>query len=173
MFNKIQSLIVRDIFVSSSPFLVSLPFTISGLAKFSETEEKALWQPPGYVFGIVWPIIYLSLFKFNFSLLNNKQISNNIKNVIINDTLIESFLQGLWLYNFRYKKEINGRTRKQYYVSSLNIFFLVLFGMTRILKFFVYNDEQMLIYLLMYIPYFSWINFANILNLQLLFGIVK
>jgi len=170
---KIQSLIARDIIVSSSPFLVSLPFTLNGLAKFSETEEKALWQPPGYVFGIVWPIIYLCLFKFNFSILNNKQISNNIKNIIVNDTLIESFMQGLWLYNFRYKKEVNGRTKKQYLISSLNLFFLVLFGINRIFKFSMFNNSQLLTYLYMYIPYFSWINFANILNLQLLLGFIK
>ena len=99
--------------------------------------------------------------------------STNIKNLVIKDTLIESLLQGLWLYNFRYKKNIGGRSRNQYFVSSLNIFFLVLFGMTRILKFLVLDNDNLLMYLFLYIPYFSWINFANILSMQLLFGYIK
>ena len=51
---------VKEVAVSASPFLVSTPFTLFDLNRFEETEEKALWQPPGYVFGIVWSYLYIS-----------------------------------------------------------------------------------------------------------------
>ena len=173
MLNKQQFTVVRDIFVSGSPLLVSIPFTLNGLTKFDENEPKALLQPPGYVFGIVWPMIYLSLFSMNFLFLNDKNISNYFKNIIIKDTLIESFLQGLWLYNFRYKNNIKGRTKGQYWISSINMFMLVFFGINRIFKFLIINDSLIWKYVLMYVPYFSWINFANILSLQLFLGYIK
>ena len=53
---------LKDNLISASPFLVSVPFTVGGLSKFDGNEEQALWQPPGYVFGIVWPTLYVLLF---------------------------------------------------------------------------------------------------------------
>ena len=58
---------LKDNLISASPFLVSLPFTINGASKFEVSEEQALYQPPGYVFGIVWPTLYILLFKSNNS----------------------------------------------------------------------------------------------------------
>ena len=57
MLSPISSL--KDNFISASPFLVSLPFTITDANKFGINEDQALWQPPGYVFGIVWPTLYI------------------------------------------------------------------------------------------------------------------
>ena len=63
MFNQI-----KVILMSFSGFLLSLPFTISGLSKFEINEAKADWQPPGFVFGIVWPILYYLLGVLNLKL---------------------------------------------------------------------------------------------------------
>ena len=101
---------VKDSFISASPFLVSLPFTITDANKFGTNEDKVLWQPPGYVFGIVWPILYILLFMMNKSVLSSNVISNTFKNKVRMDTLIESFLQGSWLYIFRYNPLVKGRT---------------------------------------------------------------
>ena len=173
MFNNIQSLVIRDLFVSSSPALISLPFLINGLTQFSENEPKALWQPPDYTFGIIWPIIYLSLFSMNFLLLQDKYIPLFFKDIIIKDTLFESMFQGLWLFNFRYKKEINGRTKNQYLYSMLSMIFLSLFSYIRIIKFTSFKTVSIFKYLYFYLPYLVWINFANILSIQLYIGYTK
>ena len=55
--------LLPSIIVSSSPFLVSLPFTLTDLNRFEEDQPRALWQPPNYVFGIVWPFLYVRLFE--------------------------------------------------------------------------------------------------------------
>ena len=46
---------------SFSIIILSLPFTYFSLTKYDQDEIKADWQPPGFVFGIVWPILYLLL----------------------------------------------------------------------------------------------------------------
>ena len=152
------------ILVSGSPFIVSLISTFFDTNKFQKNEKKSLWQPPSFVFGIVWPILYTLLFFLNYSLLTNN--SNN--NIIIRDILIESGLQGLWLYNFNSNNSIN-RNKSNYRNSLFIMLLLVLFSYYRLS--FLFNKFPNYIYL--YIPYFLWINFAHILNWQLYLGITK
>ena len=58
---------ILNIIISLSPF-ISLPFTLLDINKFKRRRSRSL-QPPGFVFGIVWPILYVLLFIFNYSLL--------------------------------------------------------------------------------------------------------
>jgi len=166
---------VKDSFISASPFLVSLPFTITDANQFGTNEDKALWQPPGYVFGIVWPILYILLFMMNKSVLSSNVISNTFKNKVRIDTLIESFLQGSWLYIFRYNPLVKGRTENQKLFSVGILAFLWTFGVYRITGFINHfkSFSAALPTLKFYIPYFAWISLANILGLQLYFGITK
>jgi len=152
------------ILLSGSPFIVSLISTFFDTNKFQKNEKKSLWQPPSYVFGIVWPILYTLLFFLNYSLLTNN--ANN--NLIIRDILIESGLQGLWLYNFNSNNSIN-RNKSNYRNSLFIMLLLVLFSYYRLSLLF--NKFPNYIYL--YIPYFLWINFTHILNWQLYLGITK
>jgi len=164
-------LTVRNILVSASPFLVSVPFTVNEISKFEDSEDKALWQPPGYVFGIVWPLIYASLFYMNWNILQSTTLIKSLKNTVMYDTLIESGLQGLWLYNFRYKPEIKGRNKDQYFYGLITIFALLGFGLYR-LNTFILNPEAWE-YTKYYIPYLLWITFATLLNMQLYTGVIK
>tara|TARA_Y100000992_G_scaffold267478_1_gene206055 strand:+ start:353 stop:871 length:519 start_codon:yes stop_codon:yes gene_type:complete len=170
----IKPSIIKDVAISASPFLVSVPFTAFDLNQFDSDDSKALWQPPGYVFGIVWPILYLSLFVMNYNIFNNDKLSKSFKNTIARDTLIEAGLQGLWLYSFRYIKKIAGRFKSQYLSGVTILFSLVGFGAYRVYN-FVFNKEKVstIKYLYLYLPYFVWINFASILGLQLYLGITK
>ena len=80
---------ITNIIISSSPFLVTLPFTINNSARFDINEEKALWQPPGYIFGIVWPCLYFLLYNMNMQIFTSNYSLNFIsKNKLI--TSIES-----------------------------------------------------------------------------------
>ena len=166
--------IIKDIAVSASPLLVSLPFTAFDVNKFEEDNEKALWQPPGYVFGIVWPLLYASLFLMNYSIFQNSKLSDKFKTIVARDTLIESGLQGIWLYIFRFNERVKGRSIKQYFWGMGALFSLLGFGVYRIYN-FIFNNEKVSTtnYLINYLPYFLWINFATILGVQLYMGITK
>tara|TARA_Y100000816_G_scaffold289681_1_gene276647 strand:+ start:1614 stop:2132 length:519 start_codon:yes stop_codon:yes gene_type:complete len=161
---------VKEVAVSASPFLVSTPFTLFDLNRFEETEEKALWQPPGYVFGIVWSYLYISLFVFNLLIFQDPLISQRIKSIVMRDTLIESTLQGIWLYLFRFKDNIQGRI-SSYNKSLVAMSGLVLMSFYRL--FFIFKNVGLLKYMKYYLLYAIWINFANILNWQLVLGYKK
>ena len=78
--------------------------------------------------------------------------------------------QGSWLYFFRYKKNIQGRDKSQYVHGLINTTILVALSYKTLYD--VYRTNS-IFYLLLYIPYFLWIQFANILNIQLVFGKTK
>lgn len=165
---------IKDFTISLSPLLVSLPFTALDVNKFEKDDEKALWQPPGFVFGIVWPILYMLLFYMNYTIFKNPNISQNIKDVVARDTLIESGLQGSWLYAFRYKKDVGGRSKKQYTWSVILLLALLSFGIYRVFSLSMLTSQYTnSSYVWLYYPYFLWINFASLLGLQLYLGITK
>jgi len=161
---------LKYILISLSYVLVSFVSSFLGNNRFDKNAPKALWQPPSYVFGIVWPFLYTCLFTMNYLILSYADITTSLKNIIAKDTLIEAALQGLWLYNFRYSDTFP----RQYFISMLILCILVLFSFYRMhMFFFTKNKSSLSYYALLYIPYFLWINLANILNIQLFFGITK
>lgn len=165
---------VENALVSASPFLVSVPFTITGMTRFSESEPKALWQPPGYVFATVWPIIYILMFMFNSRILNQTQLPLALRQRVKYDTVFESVLQGVWLYMFQYQPEIDGRYMSQYVGSSIVLLGLLWFSIQRIRTIHNMVSPNLFLELIVpYLPYTLWIAFANILGLQLTLGITK
>jgi tryptophan-rich sensory protein len=162
--------LARSIIISSSPFLVSLPFTVLDINRFSQDQPRAVWQPPDYTFGIVWPILYVSLFSFNMLIFRNPNISTQIKSFVAKHTIIEAVLQGVWLYMFRFQKNINDR-KNGYIKGIFPMFGLVLMSWFRLKR--ILDTPSILPYLLLYLPYLLWINFAHILNWQLILGFTK
>lgn len=148
--------------IAFSNVILSLPFTFFGLTKYQPTEIKANWQPPGYVFGIVWPILYMLFGLINMNIMSSKNLITNVKDVLIIDSLSESLMQSFWLLvtaNFG-----NGRYFIQHLVGLLVLGVLVKFSYSiRIPSFKKYNKTS----LYLYIPYSLWIIFAFILNLQI------
>lgn len=106
----------------------------------------------------------------NFTILRNPLISKNIKNVVARDTIIESFLQGSWLYSFRFQKDVKKRIQS-YGKSLLFMISLVIFSLYRCYYFL--KTPEILPYIGFYLPYVLWINFAHILNWQLTLGYTK
>ena len=152
---------IKILLISFLNFILSLPFTIFGFSKFNVNETRANWQPPGYVFGIVWPILYLIFGIINLIIFNSNSLNIDIKNILIRDSIFEALIQTLWLLvtsNFG-----NGRNLIQYLLGFIIIGYLVYFSFYRRTSFI--NNNKLLLYL--YIPYSLWIIFAFILNLQL------
>lgn len=166
-----QLSVANRLLISGSQVLVAIPFSLLGLTKFEHTEEKAFWQPPNKVFGIVWPCLYSMLYIMNYKILSNPLLTLSYKALFAKNVIIESFCQSVWLYYFRYKKQIRGRSKEQYF-SSLLAIIVLLFQSSEIIR-MLFSCEKIGNIKYLYVPYFLWLNFASLLNIQLVAGYTK
>ena len=123
--------------------LGSLASTNSGTDSWYLSLNKSELNPPGYVFGIVWPILYVLMMISAF--LTYKKVF-----VVFNIQLIFNAAWS-WLF-FRYQMPL---------VSLLDIYLLIVMNIY-ILK-LMYHESK--IAFLLFLPYVLWISFASYLNL--------
>ena len=123
--------------------LGSLASTNSGIDSWYLSLNKSELNPPGYVFGIVWPILYVLMMISAF--LTYKKVF-----VVFNIQLIFNAAWS-WLF-FRYQMPL---------VSLLDIYLLIVMNIY-ILK-LMYHESK--IAFLLFLPYVLWISFASYLNL--------
>ena len=129
---------------------VILALTIGGLASSNTADDvwyqaliKSPLNPPGYVFGIVWPILYLLMSISAF------RTFNETKNLF----LIQLLFNALWSWLFfAFQMPL---------VALLNIWLLIYLNIKINLKMF-YIDK---LSGLLFIPYVLWLFFASYLNL--------
>ena len=129
---------------------VILALTIGGLASSNTADDvwyqaliKSPLNPPGYVFGIVWPILYLLMSISAF------RTFNETKNLF----LIQLLFNALWSWLFfAFQMPL---------VALLNIWLLIYLNIKISLKMF-YIDK---LSGLLFIPYILWLFFASYLNL--------
>ncbi|MCP3659897.1 MAG: tryptophan-rich sensory protein [Bacteroidetes bacterium] len=161
------------IFISFLHFFVSAPFSLIPATHINNDDIKAFWQPPGMVFGIVWPILYALLGIISLYCFYSKNISIKCKNKIIISSIIEAVAQAFWLISFgRYfNLDINfGRYGCQYYISCFIIFILMIYAWSIRLPLLKKCNFKLH---LLYLPYAIWITFAFILNAQILYIYLK
>ena len=109
---------------------------------------KSPLNPPGYVFGIVWPILYLLMSISAF------RTFNETKNLF----LIQLLFNALWSWLFfAFQMPL---------VALLNIWLLIYLNIKINLKMF-YIDK---LSGLLFIPYVLWLFFASYLNLFIVFN---
>ena len=123
--------------------LGSLASTNSGTDSWYLSLNKSELNPPGYVFGIVWPILYVLMMVSAFLTYKKVFVVFNIQ-LIFNATWS-------WLF-FRYQMPL---------VSLLDIYLLIVMNIY-ILK-LMYHESK--IAFLLFLPYVLWISFASYLNL--------
>ena len=134
---------------------VILALTIGGLASSNTADDvwyqtliKSPLNPPGYVFGIVWPILYLLMSISAF------RTFNETKNLF----LIQLLFNALWSWLFfAFQMPL---------VALLNIWLLIYLNIKINLKMF-YIDK---LSGLLFIPYVLWLFFASYLNLFIVFN---
>ena len=134
---------------------VILALTIGGLASSNTADDvwyqtliKSPLNPPGYVFGIVWPILYLLMSISAF------RTFNETKNLF----LIQLLFNALWSWLFfAFQMPL---------VALLNIWLLIYLNIKINLKMF-YTDK---LSGLLFIPYVLWLFFASYLNLFIVFN---
>ena len=134
---------------------VIIALIIGGLASSNTADDvwyqaliKSPLNPPGYVFGIVWPILYLLMSISAF------RTFNETKNLF----LIQLLFNALWSWLF-FAFQIP-------LVALLNIWLLIYLNIKINLKMF-YIDK---LSGLLFIPYVLWLFFASYLNLFIVFN---
>ena len=129
---------------------VILALIVGGLASSNTSDDvwyqaliKSSLNPPGYVFGIVWPILYLLMSISAF------RTFNETKNLF----LIQLLFNALWSWLFfAFQMPL---------VALLNIWLLIYLNIKINLKMY-YIDK---LSGLLFIPYVLWLFFASYLNL--------
>lgn len=123
-------------------------FIISDFIDYSELIKPPL-APPGYVFGIVWSILYI-LMGISYSILEvNNELDEKIKKVYY----IQLFVNALWSIIFF--------VLKLRFISIAWIILLIVFIIKMIQLF--YSKNKISAYL--QIPYLIWTIFATYLNI--------
>ena len=129
---------------------VILALIIGGLASSNTADDvwyqtliKSPLNPPGYVFGIVWPILYLLMSISAF------RTFDETKDLF----LIQLLFNTLWSWLFF--------AFQMPFIALLNIWLLIYLNIKINLKMF-YQDK---LSGLLFSPYFLWLFFASYLNL--------
>ena len=134
---------------------VILALVIGGLASSNTADDlwyqaliKSPLNPPGYVFGIVWPILY---FLMSISAFRTFDETKNL-------FLIQLLFNALWSWLFF--------AFQMPFIALLNIWLLIYLNIKINLKMF-YQDK---LSGLLFIPYVLWLFFASYLNLFIVFN---
>ena len=129
---------------------VILALIIGSLASSNTADDvwyqaliKSPLNPPGYVFGIVWPILYL------FMSISAFRTFNKTKNLFFIQLLFNAIWS--WLF-FAFQMP---------FIALLNIWLLIYLNIKLNLKMF--NQDKLSGFL--FIPYVLWLFFASYLNL--------
>ncbi|MGL5415306.1 MAG: TspO/MBR family protein [Clostridium sp.] len=138
---------------------ILIPFLGSGLVSFFSGMGKGLYlsiekpplSPPGWIFGIVWPILYLLMGVASYRIYMKEEIirkgSNSI--FIYGVQLILNFLWPLLFFGLRL-----------YGVAFLELIVLFIFIVITFIKF--YKVDKTAAFLML--PYLLWTIFAGYLN---------
>ena len=121
----------------------SMASTSAGTDSWYLLLDKSKLNPPGYVFGIVWPILYILMMVSAF--LAHKKIF-----LIF---IIQLFFNAAWSWLFfRFQMPLIALL-DIYILVAINIYILNL----------MYKENKLAFFL--FIPYVAWISFASYLNL--------
>ena len=123
--------------------LGSMASTSAGTDSWYLLLEKSDLNPPSYVFGIVWPILYILMMISAF--LSYKKVFSIF--------IIQLFFNAAWSWLFfRFQMPLIALL-DIYLLIALNIYILNL----------MYKENKLAFFL--FIPYVVWISFASYLNL--------
>ncbi len=160
--------------ISFSHSLLSIPFSYFQMNSFHQNEIKAFWQPPDFVFGIVWPILYAIFAIINLYTFNSKKISLECKVNILSQSTFEAVGQTIWLILFTHIIFPSGsffhNHGLNYYSSALIIVLLSFYAIFYRFRTLWSCNKKLGI---MLVPYLLWITFASILNIQILYRFIN
>ena len=137
----------------SLPLITFLIAWIGGLSTiysdwtWYESLNKPFFNPPNYLFGIVWPILYVLMAVVSFLQAQN----------IFKLYLMQIMLNGLWSWLFFVFQSTA--------FAFLDIVLLVFLNILILKKL---RENKAWVSVFLYVPYVLWICFASVLNLSII-----
>jgi len=125
-------------------------FTFSSIPTWYATLNKPSFNPPNFLFGPVWTVLYIVMGISLFLIWNSEKKEN--KKTAITIFGIQLFLNALWSIVFF---GLKNPLAALFVIAALYIFIIL-----NIIKFYKINKTAGLIL----IPYLLWVSFASILN---------
>ena len=136
------------------PALVLMTSIIGSIANINITSDswydeliKSSLNPPGFVFGIVWPILYLLMAIVSF------QASEKIWKLFI----LQLILNAAWSWIFFY---FQAPITALLDITFLIVINLKILGQLRLLSTLLFS---------LYLPYLLWLFFAAFLNISIIY----
>jgi tryptophan-rich sensory protein len=148
----------KEFLENLNPYMAVIFIPLIGSVIFNqdinkEKTKKTFLQPPGYVFGIVWTILYILLGVFIWLLIQNKRMEPRFWYILIT-YVINLSINYMWTtVVFKWKLEKIGA-----YMLT------ILLGTTIFMT--VLTENKLHASLL--VPYMTWLIFALLLNIELL-----
>lgn len=139
-------------------FIVLIPLLLSTLQQMVfpsnfQKNKKVFFQPPGYVFGVVWTILYIMLGIYAFRLLNNNTIISFFDFILF---ILYSFNM---VINLAWTPVVNNLR-----MFTTGIYMIATMITITLIMVVLENDK---INKILLIPYMSWLFFALLLNIEL------
>jgi translocator protein len=129
-------------------------FTVTSVSTWYVTLNKPFFNPPGWLFGPVWIILYL-LIGISLYIIWNKKINTKTKQVALIIFFIQLILNTIWsILFFGLKSPLLA------FLDIIFLWFAIIFTM-----YFFNKISKTATYLL--IPYILWVSFAMILNFSI------
>ena len=126
-------------------------FTVTGRDSWYQQLEKPEWNPPGWVFGPVWTVLYV-LMGIAFYLVWTSVEAGGKKRTAMVFWGLQLFFNFLWSFLF-FGQQLIGWALADIMLLWLLIL-LTIFAFARIHKLAAW----------LLVPYISWVSFAGILN---------
>lgn len=146
--------ILIAIFICQGAGIIGSFFTVKSVNTWYLTLEKPFFNPPGWVFGPVWTLLYTFMGVALYLVYQKMGTNISVRSALI-VFFIHLFLNTLWSIIFF------GMQNPA--LAFLEI--IILWGSIIAVMILFYKIDQRTIYLLL--PYFLWVSFAAILNFSL------
>lgn len=142
---------------------IALPLAVGGIAGLFTTPEidgwyknlnKPSWQPPSWVFGPVWTVLYV-LMGIAFYLVWKSGVPSKKKRMAITLWLVQLVFNFFWSFIFFKKHQIDWALGEIVLLWLFILLTILFFG--RISKLAAW----------LMVPYISWVTFATLLTLTI------
>jgi len=140
-------------------FWILLTFAVAAFASqfqpdtWYTTIAKPSWTPPGWIFGPVWSLLYLSMSISVWFIWNQRKTLN--VNIPLLLYIIQLILNGLWSYIFFNQHQIG--------IALIDIVILVFLISIITVRFWQISKTAGILF----IPYLVWVSFATVLNFEI------
>ncbi len=144
------------------PFIICLiiPLSIGALGGFFTMEAVKTWyttlnkpsfNPPNYLFGPVWSMLYAIMGVASYLVWKNRKTAKNYK-LAAGIYFIQLVLNLMWSFIFFYQQQIG--------LALIEIIILLVAIIVNSILFYKINKVAGLLY----IPYILWVSFASVLT---------